>query len=305
MKPHRPSTSVNSTGFGITGFGYNALLSYTTGFQNTALGYSALWQNTTGSNNNALGASALTANTTGSENVAVGSSALASNVSGFSNTAVGYHALDHSTGSSNTALGYNAGTNLTAGDNNTYIGNPGASNESYTLRIGNPGVQTRFFLGGVYGVTTIVPDAVAVFVDSTGKVGTQFSSARYKEDIRDMASSSDGLARLRPVTFRYTGDADERRQYGLIAEEVEGVFPELVLHDSEGNAQTVFYHELPAMLLNEWQKQQAELALLEQEGRSLAAQIAEGEEAAHARQARIQRLLARLERYDPGAHPMR
>jgi hypothetical protein len=113
-----------------------------------------------------------------------------------------------------------------------------------------------------------------------------------------MGSSSDGLAKLRPVTFRNKNDPEERPQYGLIAEEVERVFPELVVHDSEGNALSVLYHELPAMLLNEWQKQQDELARQEAENRVLEARIAQGREDARTRQSRIDELLSRIARLE-------
>jgi hypothetical protein len=291
------SLSANTTGQNNTAAGYGALRNNTEGADNTAIGTSALYYNTTGSRNTAVGEGALASNTTGSDNVAVGAHALAGNSTGSYNTAVGYQALASSTGNSNIALGAYAGSALTSGDNNIYLGSTGAPSESNTIRIGDPGLHTRLFLSGVYGWSTILPP-VQLYVDSTGKVGTLVSSARYKEDIRDMGSSSDGLAKLRPVTFRYRHDVEKRRQYGLIAEEVEKVFPELVVEDSEGSAMSVLYHELPAMLLNEWQKQQNELERQEAESRDLEGQMAREEEAAQARRARIEALASRLARLE-------
>ncbi len=105
-------------------------------------------------------------------------------------------------------------------------------------------------------MTTGNADAIPVVIDSAGQLGTVSSSARFKEEISDMAEASSGLLKLRPVSFRYKGQAGDRKQFGLIAEEVEEVLPELVVCDSSGGPETVLYHEMPAMLLNELQKQQ-------------------------------------------------
>jgi len=94
-----------------------------------------------------------------------------------------------------------------------------------------------------------------VLIDSTGHLGVQVSSARYKRDIHDVGDSSDGLLKLRPVSYRYKQDPTGSMQYGLIAEDVEQVYPELVTHTEDGKIQGVRYDLLPALLINEIQKQ--------------------------------------------------
>ncbi len=136
------------------------------------------------------------------------------------------------------SLGFEAGFNATTGFNNIYIGNSGVATESNIIRIGTGGVHTNAFIAGV----PIVPP----------------SSRRFKEDIHDMGESSTNLMRLRPVTFHYKKEydaGDGRLQYGLIAEEVAEVYPELVVHDDQGRVKTVLYQQLSGMLLNELQKQ--------------------------------------------------
>ncbi len=267
--------SQNASGGDNTAVGAYALSNNTTGSDNTAVGTSALRANTTGNNNSAIGAGALAFNTTGSDNVAIGASALGNNVVGSSNTAVGSQALPFSTGSNNAALGADAGFNLTTGDYNVYLGSVGATSESATLRIGDPGLHTRFFLAGVFPVTPGVPGAAPVYVDSTSQVGTLPSSARFKEDIRDMDKASSAILGLRPVTFRYKDQPSAPTQYGLIAEEVEAILPDLVVLDESGEPQAVLYHELPAMLVNEWQKQQRELSRQEAVGSDLEVRLLE------------------------------
>jgi hypothetical protein len=137
-------------------------------------------------------------------------------------------------------------------NNNICIGNGGALSDSNTTRIGSG--QTRVFIDGIRGKTTKA-DGVDVIIDSSGQLGTVISSARFKDDVEDMDEASDGLLKLRPVTFRYKGQEGERRQFGLIAEEVEKVLPDLVVRDASGRPETVLYREIPTMLLNEVQKQ--------------------------------------------------
>ena len=180
--------------------------------------------------------------------------------------------------------------NLTTGDNTVYIGSGGAATESQTLRIGEPGLQTQFILGGVYGIVPDIPGPIPVFIDSNGQVGTVPSSARFKENIRDMGDDSLALLRLRPVSFRYKGQ--QEKHYGLVAEEVDEVIPELVVTDSAGEPQAVLSHELPAMLLNELQRQHREVGALQDADRRLEERIsAEQREAAE-----IERSLAALRR---------
>ena len=233
----------NATGSHNTADGYRALESNTTGGDNTATGVQALRSNTTGGNNSATGVNALEFNITGTWNTATGDSALRSNTSGNSNTAAGFFALFNSTGSNNTAIGFRAGENATTGDDNIYINNLAQPGESNTMRLGD--VQTRTFIAGISGVTTDLPTGSAVLVDTDGQLGTVLSSSRFKQDIRDMDQASNGLMRLRPVTFRYKkAYANGKRplQYGLIAEEVAEIYPELVVHDKAGQTQSVQYH---------------------------------------------------------------
>jgi hypothetical protein len=244
------------TGGGNTASGDFALFSNTTGTNNTANGLAALQINTTGLDNVASGDFALANNTIGIRNTAIGASALALN-NGSQNTALGTFALqNNTTGSLNIAIGYNAGNALTTGASNICFGNLGVAGESQTTRIGS--TQTRAFIAGVRGVTTAAA-AIPVLIDTNGQLGTVSSSARFKEEIKDMGGASSGLLKLRPVMFRYKGQAEARTQFGLIAEEVEEVLPELVVHNSAGEVETVLYHEMPAMLLNELQKQQSRI----------------------------------------------
>ena len=295
----------NTTGSDNTAVGAEALFSNTSGSTNTGVGSFALWANTTGLVNAAFGSGTLSGNTTGNANSAFGTSALSSNTTGGSNTAVGIQALfGVSTGSNNTAVGANAlgntsgsgnialgrlaGTNIIGGGNNIDVGNTAPGNESDTIRIGS--TQTRAFLAGVNGVT--VSSGTAVYIDSNGQLGTITSSLRFKEDVESMGDTSDALMKLRPVTFRYKAPYDDGShllQYGLIAEEVAKVYPDLVQYDGQGKPFTVRYHEINTMLLNELQKQHAKVAEQQAEVGQLKSQLAEQE-------ARIQRLEALLAR---------
>jgi len=244
----------NSTGIDNVANGYFALFSSTTGSSNTAVGRNAAYSNTIGDDNTAVGRDALY-NGTGSSNTAFGRNAAYGSTSGINNTAVGRDALyNTSTGSSNIAIGRDAGFNLTTGSNNIAIGNGGVAAESATTRIGS--AQTRAFIAGIRGVTTGSASGIPVLIDSNGQLGTVSSSGRVKQEISDMADASSVLSQLRPVTFRYKAHEGGPLQFGLIAEEVAAVAPELVARKSDGSIETVYYQHLPPMLLNEWQKQQ-------------------------------------------------
>ena len=268
----------NTTGLGNTATGGRALFLNSTGSRNTSIGEDALLNNSTGNDNTAEGNGALFANTTGNDNTAVGNralflssgggntatgdDALSVNTTGNNNTAVGKGALfANTTGSHNTAIGFQAGFNAAfGGDNNIYIANPGQFLGSGVIMIGEQGIQTSTFIAGISGATT-VPGST-VFIDTNGKLGTIASSRRFKQDIHDMDSASSALMHLRPVTFRYKkayANGERPLQYGLIAEEVAEVYPELVVHNDEGQVQTVQYHKLNSMLLNEVQKQHRQI----------------------------------------------
>src|SRR5208282_286661 len=245
----------DTTGGGNTATGSEALYYNTTGNENTATGVSALEDNTTGQDNTATGFAALFGNTTGSNNTAAGTAALGDNTTGGENTAAGTDALlSNTTGSNNIGIGNEGGSALTTGSNNIDVGNGGVAGESNTIRIGTQGTQTDTYIAGIFG-TPKIKKACEVVVETTGLLGCVKSSARYKRDIRDMGDASDKLMKLRPVTFTYKADSTGTKQYGLIAEEVEKVYPELVIDGADGKPETVAYQVLPAMLLNEVQKQ--------------------------------------------------
>lgn len=238
------------------------------GIRNTALGSMALDGDGATADNTAIGHEALASVTTGSSfQTAVGSGALAAIATGQNNVALGALALEDLVGgSSNIAIGRQAGTNLTNGSNNIYISNLGNSTDDGTIRIGNP-VHARAFIGGVRGVTTGLNNAAAVVIDSAGQLGTVSSSRRTKFDIGDLATpATDALQRLRPVQFRYRQaftDGTTPIQYGLIAEEVQEVLPELVALDERGQPATVKYHVLPSLLLADVQRLERERQRLE------------------------------------------
>jgi hypothetical protein len=283
----------NASGYSNTAIGQNALVLNTTGALNTAIGVGALYNNISGTNNTASGEGALQDNTTGANNAANGSNALYnntvgdlntasgaealfSNTSGQFNTAVGEYALGlNTTGSNNIAVGFGAGSNITTFFN-IDIGHQGFATDNSTIRIGTPDTQTSTFIAGVYGSSTGLAN-VPVVIDSNGNLGTVSSSGRYKEDIHDMGDASDGLMQLRPVTFKYKRPYDggsKPMQYGLIAEEVADVYPDLVARSADGQVETVRYQLLDPMLLNELQKQHATIATQKEQIRSLEERLA-------------------------------
>lgn len=250
------SLQVNGSGNANTGIGSLALSSNTSGDNNVALGSSALQFNAMGAANTALGTQSLLNNLLGSNNSAVGFNSLWQNTVGTNNTALGASALfGNSSGSWNIAIGSEAGQSL-SGSYNIDIGNQGQANDSSAIRIGSPSNQSSAYIAGIYNVN--VGTGAAVMINSNGQLGTTQSSRRYKEDIQDMGTASNGLMRLRPVTFRYKKplpDGSKPLQYGLIGEEVEKVFPELVIYGSDRQVDSIAYHELPSLLLNELQNQ--------------------------------------------------
>jgi len=254
--------SQNTIGLVNTATGYQALAANTTGDSNTGMGVLALGFNTIGSDNAAFGALAMNNNTTGNLNTAMGASALADNTTGNNNTAIGQSALSQNTiGSNNIALGALAGQSLTIGDNNVYIANQGVAAEANTIRIGTLGTHAAAYMQGIFGAA-VAGGGLAVEVDAVGKLGTVVSSAEFKKDIQNMDIASEDMQKLRPVKFVYRNDKANTEHYGLIAEEVAQVFPELVVYDLEGKPYSVRYQVLPVMLLSEVQKQHARMEAL-------------------------------------------
>jgi hypothetical protein len=290
----------NTTGNSNTGSGYAALVSNTIGGNNTAagayalysnssggnmtaVGYGALYSNTTGTGNNAQGYEAMYSNTTGSNNSAIGDGALYSSTTGIGNNAVGLTALENmTTGVRNTAIGNNAGLNLISGNYNTYIGwgvngsTGGITGENYVTRIGvtyadpNVNVAPTTYVTGIYN--SAVAGGIPVVVNSLGQLGFAGSSERFKTGIAALGATSDRLGRLRPVSFHVKTDPGGAIQYGLIAEEVDKVYPELVIRDRDGRIQGVRYDELTPLLLNEMQKQRETITAQSGEIRALEAQ---------------------------------
>ncbi len=258
------SLSGNTEGSYNTAIGAGALISNTTAVSNTAIGVGALLYNTTGAGNTATGVFALASNTSGQSNTANGVSALASNTTGFYNTAIGTLALNHSTGTGNTALGNNAGSGVTTVSNVICIGTAGQN------------VPNSCFIGNIYGKMTGF--GIPVYINSAGKLGTSTSSQRFKDNIKPMGKASEAILALKPVTFHYKKNLDPEGipQFGLVAEDVEKVNPDLVIRDKEGKPYTVRYDQVNAMLLNEFlkehrknQQQEATIARLQKQRANL------------------------------------
>jgi hypothetical protein len=267
-----------------TATGVRALFNDTNGGFNTATGVYSLYGNTTGFFNSATGAYSL-ANNTGSNNTANGYSALYFNTTGADNTATGHAALyRNTTANGNTALGFQAGSNQTTGGNNIYIGDLGFDGEFNVIAIGGIPAGDAYqvtYIGGIFGTTTFNP-AIPVLIDDNGQLGTVSSSRRFKKDIKSMDKASEAILALNPVTFHYKTGAGGTLQFGLIAEEVAAVNPDLVVRDNNGEIYTVRYDAVNAMLLNEFlkehhkmQEQGATIAELKKEIANLTATVKE------------------------------
>jgi len=289
----------NNTATGSTAVGVDALTANTTGEGNTALGAEALKQNAEGSANTALGARALTSligslfsgrsntavgalaltsNTIGVGNTAVGgpiisgsTAALGSNTTGNGNTAIGFGALNtNTTGDSNIAVGEAAGRSLTTGNNNIEIGNEGVAGEANTIRIGTAfqpsptpaSGQDRTFIAGIYGQQPGA-NTLAVVCADDGKLTANASSRRFKRDIKPMDNASEAILGLKPVSFRYNNDSTDTPWFGLIAEDVAEINPDLIARDKEGKPFGVRYDQVNAMLLNEFLKEHRKVQELE------------------------------------------
>jgi len=290
----------NNIGSDNTAVGYKALVRNTTGSGNVAIGFTALQSNTTAGvtttdgTSVAVGYQALNSNTV-QDNNAVGHQALLNNTTGLYNNAFGWHALiNNVTGTDNTAIGDAAGSAIT-GFGNVCIGASvtGVSGENDTTRIRNIG-------------NTFQNSAIYVTLDSVGgtRLGyVNLSSRRYKDDIKPMDKTSEAILALKPVSFRYKKEFDPSHGpgYGLIAEEVEKINPDLVSHNDKGEVMTVRYDAVNAMLLNEFlkehkkvEKQQASIAELKKEIGTLVATLKE-------QATQIQKVSAQVEMSKPAA----
>jgi Chaperone of endosialidase len=244
-------------------FGNAVLSSNDNGNSNTGVGAYSLWSNSQGSYNTATGNAALSFNVGGSNNTAAGFNSALHNLFGNDNTAMGANALlNNQGGSLNIAVGYYAGSGVRGGNYNIEIGNVGTANDVGTIRIGTAGQQSSAY---VAGVSSSHVTGAAVYVTPTGQLGVLASSERYKTNVASLGASTEKLAKLRAVSFSLKSDPKAGRQYGLIAEEVAKVYPELVIRNEAGQAEGVRYEELAPMLLNEVQQQQRELRALKQQ----------------------------------------
>ena len=301
--------ALNTTGTNNTATGVNTLVNNTTGIENTANGVNALYSNTTGNDNTAIGDNALLGNTTGNVNTAIGANALQQNTTGTNNTGIGVHAIygnttgdnntaigldaliQNTTGSNNIALGYSAGQNLTTGGNNIDIGNLGVASDFKTIRIGTTRTQRATFIAGIAGAAVT---GSQVIVSPNGELGVTASSARFKDTIKPMDKASEAILSLKPVTFRYKHelDPDAIPQFGLVAEEVEKVNPDLVARDEQGKPYTVRYEAVNAMLLNEFLKEHRKV---EQQRKDFEAALAQQQKQIEALTAGLQKVSAQLE----------
>jgi hypothetical protein len=277
----------NTTGFSNTAVGAATLLNNTTGVENTAIGGGALSANTEGLDNAATGFGSLSHNTTGGANTADGSGALFNNTTGEFNTAVGQGALQaNTTGSANVALGVGAGGSVTTAENVICIG----------ATVGGANVSNRCYIGNIRSATTGNNNAIPVLIDSAGQLGTISSSRRFKKEIKPMDKASEAILALKPVTFHYKSDNTNRPEFGLIAEQVAKVNPDLVVRDESGEIYTVRYDAVNAMLLNEFLKEHRKVEELTKDFQVTVAQLtARLDEQA----VKIQKVSAQLEASKP------
>jgi hypothetical protein len=299
-----PALVSNTAGNDNTAIGAFALQSNTVGDQNTATGAQALQSNTNGIVNTATGYQALQSNTDGTSNTADGVSALQNTTTGGGNTATGYQALLHNdSGDYNTAIGLFALGSLTTGSNNTGLGrSAGASvtTADHVICIGDnvsgANVSNSCYIGSIFGQTS--SGGAAVFINTSGKLGTTTSSRRFKEEIKRMDTASEALFALQPVTFRYKKEIDPQSisQFGLVAEEVEKVNRDLVVRDKDGKPYSVRYDQVNAMLLNEFLKQHLKV---EQLKKDLESKIAEQEKQIEALTAGLQKMSTQLAAASP------
>ena len=290
-------TLLSNTGSDNTATGAGALLSNTSGVSNTATGESALFFNTTGTNNTADGSGALLKNTTGTDNTALGLDALFNNTTGNTNMAIGNSALNsNTTGSDNTVIGFSSGFAVTTANNVICIG----------ARVAGANVSNTCYIGSIFGQTSSA--GTAVFINSDGKLGTTTSSKRFKEGIKPMDKTSESLFSLKPVSFRYKKEIDpaSTSQFGLVAEDVEKVNPDLVVRDKDGKPYSVRYDQVNAMLLNEFlrehrtvQEHEAIIAQVESNAAKQEATIARQQKQIEALTEGLQKVSAQLAAASP------
>jgi hypothetical protein len=280
----------NSTGSNNTADGEAALFFNTTGTDNTAIGVSALQNNTTGRFNTATGDTALLRNTTGNENTADGNLALFQNTTGVRNTAIGSKTLfGNVTGKDNVALGSLAGSAVTTADKVICIG----------AAVAGANLSNSCYIGSIFGQTS--SGGSAVFINANGKLGTSTSSQRFKDSIKPMEQASEALYGLKPVTFRYKKEFDATgiSQFGLVAEDVEKVNPDLVVRDKEGEPYSVRYDQVNAMLLNEFLKEHRKNEEQEDKLQEQGAIIAKQQKQIEALTAGLQKVSAQVEMSRP------
>lgn len=237
----------------------NAGYTLATAVSNTFVGTGVGRLITVATGNSGYGTNSLAALTSGIQNSAYGSQSLGVLTTGTSNTGIGYLTGGITTGSKNIFIGQSSGGALAAAESdNVFLDNVGIIGDNKTIRIGRQEIdatkQTKCFIAGIRGITTLINDAVPVLIDSSGQLGVTSSSARYKNNINDMGPRSDDIMKLRPRTFNYINDSSEFEQFGLIAEEVHEIFPRLVVYDNLNRPETVRYNDLVPLMLNEIQK---------------------------------------------------
>ncbi len=278
----------NSTavGFGNSAFGYQALKNNTDGSGNTAIGLRSLFGNTTGRGNVANGNSALYTNATGGHNTAMGESALQNHTDGDDNTAIGWFALyNNITGDGNIALGAFSGNGVTTANNVICIG----------ASVGGGNVNNSCYIGNIWNQPG---GSQAVYVNSDGKLGALLSSRRFKNEIKPMGDASEAIYGLQPVSFRYKTEIEPTRTlgFGLIAEEVEKINPDLVTRDNDGKVNSVRYDAVNAMLLNEFLKEHKKLEKQAREIQEQRATISELKKAMETAVARLREQDSKIQR---------
>jgi trimeric autotransporter adhesin len=283
----------NVTGGFNTAVGLNALFTNNgdptvgQGSSNCAVGAYALFANTTGNNNTADGAFALSANNNASDNTGIGSHALERNTVGAGNTAIGQAALNENvTGSFNTAVG-TAALLVAGGNSNTVVGsgaggNVGGANHVICIGQGVAGanVDNSCYIDSIWNQPG---GSQPVYVNSDGKLGALVSSRRFKDEIKPMAQASEVIYSLEPVSFRYKPEIEPTRPrgFGLIAEDVEKVSPDLVTRGTDGKVNSVRYDQVNAMLLNEFLKARRKTEEQQKQIDALTTQLKEQAEQLH------------------------